>query len=261
MILRRNQFALFRTMVRRDIRARYQGTLFGIFWNLLNPLLMLAIYSSVFLLVFKARWHMEGSEEANYALMLFVGILTHAFMAEVLTSCANVVRNNSNLVKKVVFPVEILPLVNVSSAGVNYLLGLGLTLIFAISQGYLGQWWVLLYLPLILLIYMLTLCALGYLFAVLGLYIRDVVQMLPMLITILMFTSTVFFSVHSAPASLGKYLYLNPISVIADSIRAVLYGMSPDRLPLLILFIVSCISYLFTYTLFRRLQPSFSDAL
>ncbi|HDY8106578.1 TPA: ABC transporter permease [Vibrio vulnificus] len=252
---------LFRTMVRREVKAKYQGTLLGFLWNLVTPLMMLAIYSTVFLTVFKAKWHLSATEQADYGLMLFVGILTHTYMAEVLTTTSNVIRNNSNLVKKVRFPVAMLPMISVCSAGVNYLFGLILAFAYGAVNHYVADYSYLIYLPFVLLIYVITLTAIAYLVAALGLFIRDVAQMMPVLITVLLFTSTVFFSAQSAPEELAKVLYLNPISPIADAIRSILYGQMPNVTQLLILGLISMVCGWVTYKFFGRLRPSFSDIL
>ncbi|EEY46424.1 ABC transporter permease [Vibrio mimicus] len=252
---------LFRTMLRREVKAKYQGTLLGFLWNLVTPLMMLAIYSTVFLTVFKAKWHLSATEQADYGLMLFVGILTHTYMAEVLTTTSNVIRNNSNLVKKVRFPVAMLPMISVCSAGVNYLFGLILAFAYGAVSHYIADYSYLIYLPFVLLIYVMTLTAIAYLVSALGLFIRDVAQMMPVLITVLLFTSTVFFSAQSAPEELAKVLYLNPISPIADAIRSILYGQMPNLPQLLILGLISMVCGWVTYKFFVRLRPSFSDIL
>jgi len=243
------------------VKSRYQGTLLGFFWNLVTPLLMLAIYSTVFLVVFEAKWHLEGTKTADYGLMLFIGILTHGFMAEVLTNTSCVIRNNSNLVKKVRFPVAMLPLISVCSAGVNYLFGLLLAFSYATVNQYLQSPLMVIYLPVVLLVYLTTLTAIAYLVAALGLYIRDIVQMMPVLITALLFTSTVFFSAQSAPDMLARLLYFNPISPIADAIRDIVYGKPPHIVQLATLFTVSSLALVASYGLFRRLRPNFADVL
>lgn len=261
MLPSKDNIQLFKTMVRREVKSRYQGTLLGFFWNLVTPLLMLAIYSTVFLVVFEAKWHLEGTQTADYGLMLFIGILTHGFMAEVLTASSGIIRNNSNLVKKVRFPVAMLPVISVCSAGVNYLFGLLLAFAYAGVNHYLQNPLMILYLPIVLMVYLTTLTAIAYLVASLGLYIRDIVQMMPVLITALLFTSTVFFSAQSAPDMLAKILYLNPISPIADAIRDIIYGKPPQFGQLATLLAISVVVFMASYGLFRRLRPNFADVL
>ncbi|EEY50288.1 permease [Vibrio cholerae] len=257
----KDNLQLFRTMVRREVKAKYQGTLLGFLWNLVTPLMMLAIYSTVFLTVFKAKWHFSATEQADYGLMLFIGILTHTYMAEVLTTTSNVIRNNTNLVKKVRFPVAMLPMISVCSAGVNYLFGLMLAFIYGAVNQYITDYFYLIYLPFVLLIYVMILTAIAYFISALGVFIRDITQMMPVVITILLFTSTVFFSVQSAPEELTKILYLNPISPISDAIRGILYGQVPNMPQLFILGLISMVCGWGTYNFFVRLRPSFSDIL
>lgn len=261
MLFRTQHFSLLRTMVIRDVKTKYQGTLLGIVWNLLSPLMMLAIYATVFLAVFKVKWPMADSSQADYGLMLFIGILTHGYMAEVLTTSSNIIRNNSNLVTKVRFPVALLPLIPVFSAGFNYLVGLLLATVYGIVMGYVHGYLGFMLLPLILVSYLSTLILLSYLVAALGVFLRDISQMMPVLITVLLFTSTVFFSSASAPELLAKVLYLNPISPVADAIRDIIYGQIPNFSHLLTLLLVSTIGALGSIRLFCRLKPSFSDIL
>ncbi|WP_077641021.1 ABC transporter permease [Salinivibrio sp. IB574] len=211
--IKRNSTLLI-SLVRRELAIKYKGTLFGFLWSIITPIFMLLVYSTVFVVVFKAKWHLNNNEQADYALMLFVGLLCHIFISEVLTASSSVIVNNINLVKKVVFPISLLPLNIILSAFVGFALGIGLCILYASYQGYTESYIFYLWLPYVFLVYLFTVSTFGYIFAFLGVFLRDITQIVPILSTVLLFTSTVFFSIDSAPDKIKPLLYLNPISAI-----------------------------------------------
>lgn len=249
------------SLVKRDISAKYRGTIFGAVWNVINPLFMLLVYSTVFLHVFKARWAVSDSQYADYALMLFIGIVTHIFISEVMANAATIIRSNAQIVKKVVFPIEVLPLSVVLSSTVNFVVGILLSIIYSLYMGYISSFANFIFLPLILIVYMTTLLAISYIISSISVFVRDIQQIIPAASLVLLFTSTVFFSIKTAPASLADYLYLNPISIIADALREVIYGGELSIERLLYLFSVSLIGLFITSKIFGKLKLSFSDAL
>lgn len=250
---------LLNSIVVRELSKKYKGTLLGFGWNVVNPIFMLIIYSTVFLTVFKARWVIEDDATVNYALMLFVGIITHSFMAEVMSNAASVIENNKHIVKKVVFPLELFPVSVVLIGALNFFIGIFLSIAYAVWAGYIVSYWGLLYIPVIMLVYMICLCAIAYIFSAVSVFVKDVMQIIPVISLVMLFTSTVFFSVRSAPEALGKFLYLNPISVIADTIREVIYKGTPDFTGLMWLLIISSIAFFLAYGFYSRVKSSFSD--
>ncbi len=261
MLLERKYINILKSVVSREISAKYKGTVFGAVWNIINPLFMLLIYSTVFLHVFKARWEIGNNEYADYALMLFIGIITHIFMSEVLTGATAVIRNNSHIVKKIVFPLEILPVTVVLVAALNFMIGIVLTLIYSISMGYINAPLNLLFIPIIIGVYVTTLLALSYFFSSISVYVRDVQQVIPVVSLVLLFTSTVFFSIRTAPDSLGAILYINPISIIADALRESIYTESVSWHRLLSLFLISSVMLVFFYKIYNKLKLGFTDVL
>lgn len=252
---------LLRSLVSRELANKYKGTLFGAAWNVINPIFMLLIYSTVFLVVFKARWVVSDTETADYALMLFIGIVTHMFMSEVMSGAVNVIRSNQNIVKKVVFPLELFPLSVVMVAAFNFLIGLLLAFGYAGFSGYIVSYVSLLYVPLGFIVYLVTLCAIAYVLTVLSVFVKDMAQVIPVISLVMLFTSTVFFSVRSAPDAYGKFLYLNPISVIADFFRDLVMKPSPAFEPLLWLFLVSSFFLFLAVAFYNRVKFSFADVV
>ncbi|TNI17132.1 permease [Aeromonas dhakensis] len=249
------------SLVKRDISAKYRGTIFGAVWNVINPLFMLLVYSTVFLHVFKARWAVGDSEYADYALMLFIGIVTHVYISEVMANAATIIRSNAQIVKKVVFPIEVLPLSVVLSSTVNFVIGILLSIVYSLYMGYISSFSSFIYIPLIIMVYMTTLLAISYVVSSVSVFVRDIQQIIPAASLVLLFTSTVFFSIKTAPASLAKFLYLNPISIIADALREIIYGGELSLKRVFYLFIVSLIGLFISSKIFSKLKLSFSDAL
>lgn len=250
---------LLGSIVTRELSKKYKGTLFGFGWNVINPIFMLIIYSTVFLTVFKARWVIEDDQTVNYALMLFVGIITHAFMSEVMSASASVIESNKHIVKKVVFPLELFPISVVLIGALNFFIGIVLSVAYAIWADYIISYWSLLYIPLVVFIYIICLCSVAYIFSAISVFVKDVLQVVPVISLVMLFTSTVFFSVRSAPEAFGKILYLNPISIVADAIREILYKSTPDFTGLIWLFVISTVLLFLTYGFYSRVKSTFSD--
>lgn len=255
----RYKFNLLKSLVVRELSNKYKGTLFGAAWNIINPLFMLLIYSTVFLVVFKARWVVSDTETADYALMLFIGIVTHMFLSEVMSGAVSVIRSNQNIVKKVVFPLELFPLSVVMVAAFNFVIGLVLAFGYAAFSGYVVSYFNLLYIPLILVVYLITLCAIAYIIATFSVFIKDMVQVVPVISLVMLFTSTVFFSVRSAPEAYGAFLYLNPISVIADALRDLIMQPNPAFEPLMWLFFISSGLLALAVAFYNKVKFSFAD--
>jgi ABC-type polysaccharide/polyol phosphate export systems, permease component len=252
---------LLNTLVRRELAMKYKGTLFGFLWTIITPIFMLLVYSTVFVVVFKAKWHLENAEQADYALMLFVGLLCHIFISEVMTTSSSVILNNINLVKKVVFPVEILPINTVLTAFVGFVTGITLCIAYAVLKGYSSNYDFYIWLPYVFAVYIITVSAISYIFSLLGVFVRDVAQVVPVLSTVLLFTSTVFFSIESAPDKIKPLLYINPISAIADALRNIIYGIPPDIGKLNVQLAIYAGILVLAVIIFQRIKTSFADVL
>ena len=186
----RRHAGLLRQLVLRQVQARYRGTLFGVAWSLITPLLMMTVYTLVFRFVFKLRWEGGVDSGFDFALRLFAGLTVFGFFAETLLRSPALVLEQPNLVKKVVFPLEILPWVNCLSALVFALPGVLLLLLAAVATGVAPAFsW--LSLPLIWLPLLPLLLGLGWIFAALGVYVRDVGQVLGLTVTLLGLASSI----------------------------------------------------------------------
>jgi len=250
----------------REIQRRYRGSLMGFVWSIITPLLMLATYTFVFQYVFQARWGITtlvGGEETElpFAIVLFLGLIIHSLIADTLSRSPGLILQNANFVKKVVFPLEILSLVNLLSSLFHFLISFVLLLIFVlISLEHIPVQ--IFYLPLVLLPYFFLLLGLGWFLSALGVFLRDIEHIMGTLVMLMLFLSPVFFSVGRLPENIQTFIWLNPIAVIVENARmVVLYGQAPDFQALgiysLCAITITCTAYHF----FRKMRPGFADVV
>lgn len=252
-------------LFKRDISARYRGSVVGLAWTFLVPLLMLAIYAFVFGSVFQMRWSPETGDQngglLDFALILFVGLMTHSYATEVLTRSPHIILSHVNLVKRVVFPLQILPIMTVSTALFQYFVSLLVFLCFqfvatgAVSPG-------VLWLPVIVAPFTLLLVGCGWFLAAFTVYFRDVAQLMGLAATVLLFMSPVFYPVSRLPAGLWPLFQLNPLTFIIEQSRlAVFSGMAPDFVGLALYTAVAALVAIVGFLTFERLRKGFSDVL
>lgn len=213
---------------RRDVLARYRGSLLGLGWAFLTPLLMLAVYTFVFRTVFKARWGDGTGGDFDFALQVYAGLIVFSLFAEIANRAPRLVLDQPNLVKKVVFPLEILPWVAVL-AGLFHV-ALNLAVLLAAVAFARGGWPAsALALPLVLASFVPLLLGVGWFLAALGVFIRDVGQITSLLVSLLMFLSPVFYPVSMLPPRWQPVLLANPLTPAIEQLRRVtLEGMWPD---------------------------------
>ncbi len=255
-------FPLLGQLIRRDIAGRYRGSALGMLWPLVNPLLMLAVYTFVFSVVFTARWPLaEAQPQGMFALILYAGLLVHGLAAEVLLRSPSAITAQVNYVKKVVFPLQILPLTMIGSALFHTLLGLVVLLAAQILiQGAIQT--TLLWLPLIWLPYLLALCGASWILASLGVFLRDISQLMGLVVTLLLFLSPIFYPAEALPESYRPLLALNPLTVIITQTRNVLiWGKAPDLAMLGLYGAIAAAFAILGYAWFMKTRKGFADVL
>jgi len=252
-------------MTKREVIGRYRGSVLGLLWSFLNPLMMLSVYTFVFSVVFKSRWGISppGTEESKtmFAIMLFAGLIVHAVFAEVINRSPSVVLSNVNYVKKVVFPLEILPIITLGAALFHGLVSLTvLILAYAIFQGVPHL--TILLAPVVMLPLIVLTLGLAWILASLGVYLQDVGQTTGIITTIMLFLSPVFFPLHSLPAQYQTIILLNPLTFIIEQMREILvWGRMPDFMGLGVYLIVSVIVAAAGYAWFQKTRSGFADVL
>lgn len=255
-------FALWRTLVQQDLAVKYRGTLLGRAWPLLMPLIMLAIYGFVFGTVFRARWPgLEEGDHLGFALNLFLGLLIHGLLGETVGQAPALMQNNSNFVRKVVFPLPVLVAVPLGTALVHMLLAA--LLVLGVNAVWGSGWqWSALATPVILLPYLLLLYGIALAFAALGVYLRDLAQIISAIVMLLLFTSTVFYPRAMVPSVFSQIVGANPISWPTDALRAaILHGQWPGLVGLASYTGAAAVVLLLGALLFRALRPGFADVL
>jgi lipopolysaccharide transport system permease protein len=248
-------------MIRREVVGRYRGSALGILWSFFNPVFLLAIYTFVFSVVFRARWS-EGSEsKTEFALILFAGMLVFGLFSECVNRAPGLILANVNYVKKVVFPLEILPFVALGAAAFHLGVSLLVWLIFyAIFFGIPHA--TLLLFPLILLPLVLFTLGVSWMLASLGVYLRDVVQIVGVLTTALLFVSPVFYPVTALPPAYQNVLQLNPLTPVIEQSRQVLvWGKVPDPTLWLVGLVAGGIVAWLGFAWFQKTRKGFADVL
>ncbi len=198
-------------MTRREVIERYRGSVLGLLWSFFNPLLMLSVYTFVFSVVFKARWHGGMESKSGFALMLFTGMIVHSLFAESVNRAPSLILSNVNYVKRVVFPLEILAWVSMGSTLFHTFVSLLVLLMFFFGINFYLNW-TLVFFPILLLPLVLLTTGISWFLASTGVFIRDVVQTTGIITMVMLFLSPVFYSVSSLPEAYRPFLQANPLT-------------------------------------------------
>lgn len=258
LLLVRHRYLVFQ-LTRRDILARYQGSMLGIGWALLYPLMILASYTFVFRTVFKARWPGGADSTQEFALQVFAGLLVFNLFADVLNRSPRLVIEQPNLVKRVVFPLEVLPWVSLGGAVFHASLGLVILLAASAWSNAGLTFWALLT-PLILATVVPFLLGIGWLLGGLGVFLRDIGQAMGPVVTMLMFMSPVLYPTKSLPPFLGKLLWLNPLTLPIENLRRItLEGQAPEWGGMALYTLAGMVFAALSWRLFERVKPAFAD--
>lgn len=253
--------SLAMALVKREVVGRYRGSFLGILWSFFNPLFMLAVYTFFFSVVFKSRWNAASDSKTEFALVLFAGLMFFNLFSECINRAPGLILANVNYVKKVVFPLEILPWVALGSALFHMLISLGVWLLAYLVFFGLPHPTVLL-LPLVLLPFILFIMGLSWLLASLGVFLRDVSQFIGIVTMTLMFLSPIFYPATALPEQYRHLLFLNPMTPTIELARDVLYwGKLPDPTILAIYFLISAVIAWLGFAWFQKTRKGFADVL
>lgn len=253
---------LIKQMTRREIVGRYRGSIMGLAWSFFNPILMLAVYTFVFSVVFKARWGTGGEEsQTGFAIVLFVGMIVFGLFAEMVNRAPGLILSNVNYVKKVIFPLEILPVIGMGAALFHALISLGVLLVaILLINGSMA--WTAIFFPLVILPLLIATLGIAWFLASLGVFVRDVGQTVGIFTTVLMFVSPVFFPISSLPEKYQIWLMLNPLTFVIEQSRAVMiFGKLPDWAELGIYTVASLVVAWAGYWWFQKTRKGFADVL
>jgi len=248
-------------MTKRDVLGRYRGASFGLLWALLSPFLMLCVYTIAFSFVLKSKWPHAGDSKANFALILYVGLIVHGFFAECLLRAPHLVLGNPNFVKRVIFPLDVLPWSMILSATFHALVNM---LVFVILHTIMAgpPPWTVVFFPLVLLPLIVLSTGLSWFLASLGVYLRDINQVTGVIATAMLFLSSAIVPIDALPERYHALFRLNPLTFIIDQARDVaLWGFAPDWAGLGLYALLSLVVLYLGHAWFRATRTGFADVL
>ncbi|MCG7407942.1 ABC transporter permease [Paenibacillus sp. ACRRX] len=249
-----NYREMLKNLVVRDLRTRYKESVLGFFWTLINPLIMLLIYS----IAFKTIMRMDIE---NYSIFLFSGLLPWLYHQTVIAGNTSIIVNNSGLIKKVYFPYEILPLSTTIAGAVNYLLCL---IVLLVSMVYVGIPITinLVYFPIILLIQMILILGMSMILSALNVFFRDLEHIVSLLMMAWFYLTPIFYPLTMVPEKYSHFFYLNPMTHLEQAYRQIFYyGKAPEFTNLLMCFAFSVGFLLVGTILFNLLKKRFAEEL
>lgn len=249
-------------MSKREVVGRYRGSVMGMAWSFFNPVLMLAVYTFVFSVVFQTRWGVAGeASKTSFAILLFVGMIVHGLFAECANRAPSLILGNVNYVKKVVFPLEILPWVAMGSALFHAAISLLVLLVAQLVFHQSLPWTVVLF-PLVLLPLLLATMGVAWFLAAIGVYLRDVSQTIGIITTVLLFLSPIFYPISALPEQYRIWLHLNPLTfIIEEGRKTLVFGQMPDWSGWGVYMVVSVAIAWMGFWWFQKTRKGFADVL
>jgi lipopolysaccharide transport system permease protein len=253
---------LIQQMAWREVIGRYKGSIMGIFWSFIHPVLMLTVYTFVFSVIFKARWGIDdGDSKTSFALILFVGLIVHGLLAEVLNRAPSLIISNVNYVKKVIFPLDVLPAISLIAALFHSIVSIIVLLVASAAINFYLPWTVAL-LPVVVLPLIVLIVGLSWILASLGVFIRDIGQTIGIITTVMLFLAPVFYPLSAIPEKYQPYILANPLTFIIEQSREVLiYGHLPNWSGLGIYMLIAIGIAWAGYAWFQKTRKGFADVL
>ena len=245
---------LLKTNVHKEIRGKYKGSILGVLWSFLNPLLMVVVYAIVF------PYLMRMTQD-NYLVFLITGVIPWIFFTTVVTSGCNCVWTNGGIIKKVYFPRAILPISVVCAALINFLISCIIILIFVFFSG-IGFSFNILWLPLIALIQSILSLGILFILSSINVYVKDVEYLVQFIMNLLFYATPIIYNVSMFPEKYRWILYLNPMAHLIDAYRSIFYYKAmPNFTSLGIVGLVSIVVLVIGYSIFKKLEKGFAEEL
>jgi lipopolysaccharide transport system permease protein len=259
--IRRN-WQLAVQMSKREILGRYKGSVMGLAWSFFNPVLMLAVYTIFFSVVFKTRWGVgDAGGHVDFAVVLFVGLIVHGLLAECFNKAPMLITGNSNYVKKIIFPLEILPWIALGSALFHSAISVGVLLILQLLlAGFIP--WTAIFFPLIITPLLFVILGVSWFLASIGVYLRDIAQTIGLVTTVMLFLSPVFYPASNLSPKMQFVMMFNPLTLIIEESRKVLlFGEMPNWAGLSIYLLFSLTIAWGGFWWFQKTRKGFADVL
>lgn len=249
-----NYRELLKTSIKKDIGGKYKHSFLGVLWSFLNPLLQIAVYAIIFPLIMK-------NEIPNYTVYMVCGLIPWNFFVTAVNRSSFTIIENGNILKKVFFPREILPISLVTSEAINFAISSIIILAFALIQG-INLTWVLILYPVVLIVQYIVILAISFIVSSVTVYFRDLQHFLGILLQLLFYATPIVYSIDVIPQQFQWILKINPMTYIIDAYRAIFYNSTmPDMKVLAIVFAIGTIGMIIGYLIFNRLQKKFAEEL
>lgn len=256
----RNRY-LIKKSIQREVIGRYRGSALGILWSFFNPLFMLTIYTFVFSVAFKARWEGGSGSKTEFALILYSGLLVFNLFSECFNRSPGLILGNVQFVKKVVFPLEILPIITLGSALFHTCINFSVWLIAYFVLFGVPHTTIFLF-PLVVFPLLLFILGISWWLASIGVYLRDISQLTGILTTATLFLSPTFYSADRLPPNIRIILHFNPLTGVIEQTRNVLlWGKFPDLTVLTIQYFCAVIICYLGFAWFQKTRKGFADVL
>ena len=253
--------SLIRQLVAREFVQRYRGSLLGLVWAILTPLITVAMFTFLFGVVFPTRWTTGPTTTQDFAIVFLCGLMVHAIFAEAISRAPSLITGNSSYVKRVIFPLEILPFVTVASATINAGIGLAIVVIAQLLHNH-ELHLTLLWLPVVIIPYLLLVSGLVIFTSALGVYLRDIQQFVALIVTATLFMTPIFYPIEAVPAAFRPLLYWSPLTFIVENVRRIiLFGNTPDFIGLCIYSVIAVIVLWGGFIWFQKTRSGFADVI
>lgn len=249
-----NYRELLKSNVKKEVRGKYKKSFFGILWSFLNPLLQIAVYALVFPIILK-------NAQENYVIFLCVALIPWTFFAGTIVQSASTIITNGNIIKKVYFPREILPISITTSNAINFLISTVIILLFVLFSG-IGFSWYIVFFPIVFIVQYFLLLGISFIVASITVYFRDLEHLIGIFLQLLFYATPIVYSSSMVPKNFQFIMKLNPMSHVIDGYRAIFYYKQiPNMQNLLILLGLSIILSILGYLIFNKLQKGFAEEL
>lgn len=256
-----NNRSLIGRLARREVEARYRGSLFGLLWAIITPILMVSTYAFIFTYIFAPRWVVEEGTEANFVLLLYSGFLIFGVFSETVSRAPGLIMENVSYVKKVVFPLEILPVVTLVSSLINLCIGSVLLLILYVALYGVPHPTALL-LPVTILPVVFLALGLSWFLSALGVYLRDLTHVVMVLVSMLLFLSPIFFPIEAVPERVRPILKASPLTPALEASKDVLFWATlPDFKSFGIALAISVVVAIIGFQTFKWMRAGFADVV
>lgn len=249
-----NYRELLRTSVKKDVGGKYKNSFLGVLWSFVNPLLQIAVYAIIFPLIMR-------NGQPHYTLFLCSALIPWTFFSTVIIRSSSTMIENANIIKKVYFPREILPISVVTSEAVNFVISTILIVGFAIFEG-VGLSRFLIFYPIVLIVQYILLIGISLVVSSITVYIRDMQHIIGVLMQLLFYITPIVYNVDSIPADFSWILKYNPMTYFINAYRSMFYlHQMPEMKPLLVLLIIGIANCILGYLIFNKLQKKFAEEL